>query len=265
LSDYKNILIRTLSPGHKQVVMNRPDVHNAFNAEMISEITQVFQNFNKEKDLRLVSLAAEGKSFSAGADLNWMKSMVDFTEDENKKDARALAAMFEAIQEVDCPLIGLVHGHAFGGGVGLLAVCDYVICSENCKFAFSEVKLGIIPAVISPFVVEKIGMSWARAYFLSGSVFTPATAMKMQLVHKVVVQENMQENFQKLADDFLLAGPNASKHAKVLLRTLIDKKVDTREYTCEQIAKLRVKPEAQEGMHALLEKRRPKWQTQEEL
>lgn len=240
------------------LTLNREDVHNAFNAELISEISNAFRKINDE--VRLVVLTGAGKSFCSGADLNWMKSMKDFTKEENIEDSTKLAEMFELINECPVPVLGKVNGHALGGGVGIVSVCDFVHTHERAKFGFTEVKLGLIPAVISPFVISKIGESHARATFLSGEVFDANRALSMNLVHKVSKLEDFEKDFEEVKNNFISAGPKASRDSKNLIASVMT--LDSRElraFTCETIAQKRVSDEGQEGMSALLEKRKPNW------
>ena len=240
------------------VTMNRPEIHNAFNAELIDELTKTFQAVPEEA--RLVVLTGAGKSFCAGADLNWMKSMKDYTEEENFQDSKKLAGMFKAINVCSVPVLGKVNGHALGGGVGVVSVCDFCHTTDRAKFGFTEVKLGLIPAVISPFVIKKIGESMARSTFLSGEIFKAEKALHMNLVHKVSEFDKFEEEFEQTVNMFLEAAPIASKDSKKLIFNVLDKDDSELEnYTCMKIAKKRVSAEGQEGMSALLEKRKANW------
>jgi methylglutaconyl-CoA hydratase len=246
------------------VCLNRPEVHNAFNEKMIKEITQIFKDIEKQNTIRMVVLKGEGKSFSAGADLNWMKKMKDYTQDENMKDSLELSFMFQQINNCSVPVIGLVHGLALGGGVGLVSVCDYVVADESMKFGLTEVLLGLLPAVISPYVFSKIGESNARAYFLSGQKFSAHKAYEMKLVHAIVKNPSeLQIEWKNIKQNFLKASPKAARACKKLIFGLkshwnnIDESLI--EQTCKYIADIRISDEAQEGMNALLEKRKPSW------
>jgi methylglutaconyl-CoA hydratase len=249
------------------VVINRPDVHNAFNPELIGEFIDCFTQINTRDEVRVVVLRGEGKSFSAGADLNWMKSLKDYGLSENLEDSKKLALMFRTIDQCMKPIIGVVQGPAYGGGVGIVSVCDYVIASDAAKFSFSEVKLGLIPAVISPYVVRKIGESYARAYFFSGALFGVQEALRMGLVHEVCVAERLAATVEEKAEMFLKAAPKAASECKLFLNTLCqmlatqDRKIinGIEQFTCESIARIRVTSEAQQGMAALLEKTTPTW------
>lgn len=247
----------TESNGVATVTMNRPDVHNAFNAELIAEATVLFGELAK-KPLRLMVLTGEGASFCAGADLNWMRSMKTWTEEENFKDAKKLAAMFRALNELPFPVIGRVNGHALGGGAGLISCCDYVVTTDKALFGFTEARLGLLPAVISPYVIAKIGESQARAWFLSGERFGGEHALRMNLVHQVVPAEKLDETIEVVKKSFLAAGPEAARAAKSLVfRVRVSHEVE--DETCRRISKIRIGVEGQEGMRALLEKDKPQW------
>lgn len=242
--------------GVKEVWLNRPDLHNAFNAELISEMISLFKSFKNE---RLIILSGRGTSFCAGADLNWMKSMKDYSREENFKDSKELAQMFSAINECDVPVIGRINGHALGGGVGLVSVCDYVVAAEEALMGFTEVRLGLIPAVISPYCISKIGESNARAWFLSGERFKAPIAKEMGLVHEVVKTEDLDSKIEEIKKRFLAAGPEAAKEAKRLIRGVMKNLKGSEDYTCNMITGRRVSAEGQEGMRALLEKDKPAW------
>jgi methylglutaconyl-CoA hydratase len=245
--------------GVATLTLNRPEIHNAFNDELISGLTDEFKKLSRDQDIRLIILTGEGKSFCAGADLNWMKSMVSYTEEENKEDSENLAALFLAINECSKPVIGKVNGHALGGGVGLVSCCDLVVSSDKAMFGFSEVRLGLIPATISPFVINKIGESHARAWFLSGERFNAESAKHMGLVHRVVPLAELDFAVERVIEEHLLAGPKASVWAKTLIKNVTKFEEDVTDYTCSEIAKIRISDEGQEGMNALLEKRKPNW------
>lgn len=245
------------------IKLNRPEIHNAFNEEVIFELTTFFQSLSDSGATRLIVLAGEGKSFCAGADLNWMKKMKDYSTEENVKDGQELRGLFEEMNNCHVPIIGKVHGAALGGGAGLVSVCDYVVAASNTKIGFTEVKLGLLPAVISPYVVAKIGHSQARAYFLSGEIFDAHKAYDLGLVHRVCEASELDQVVENQIDVFLKAAPHAAKEAKALCLKL--KKLPATEvgdYTCQTIARIRVGEEGQEGMTALLEKRKPNWMEQ---
>lgn len=245
------------------ITLKRPEVHNAFNDTLIEELTSTFEELSSS-DARFIVLTGEGKSFCAGADLNWMSSMVEYSKEENKADSIKLATLFKTINDSPKTVIGKINGHALGGGVGLLSVCDFVHTHDRAKFGFTEVKLGLIPAVISPYVIAKIGESQARAWFLNGDLFKGDIAQNMGLAHKVSEFENFESDFEETLNKFLLAGPNASIAAKKLIKNVLNKNLDeAMDYTCEEIAKIRISKEGQDGMKALLEKKKASWISEE--
>lgn len=242
--------------GVKEVWLNRPDLHNAFNAELIEEMISLFESFKNE---RLIILSGRGSSFCAGADLNWMKAMKDYTKEENFKDSKRLAKMFSAINDCDVPVIGRINGHALGGGVGLVSVCDYVIANEDALMGFTEVRLGLIPAVISPYCISKIGESNARAWMLSGERFNAVEGKRMGLVHETCDITELDNKVNEVVKKFLAAGPEAAKEAKRLVRGVMKNLKASEDYTCNMITERRVSAEGQEGMRALLSKDKPSW------
>ena len=247
--------------GVATVTLNRPELHNAFNDEMISDLIDCFNKLSSNEAVRIVVLTGTGKSFCAGADLNWMKRMKDYTYAENLKDSQNLAELFTVINKFKKPTIARVNGQALGGGAGFLACCDYVIAVDTALIGFTEVRLGLLPAVISPFVIAKIGESQARATFLSGVRFTANRAMMMGLVHQISSYDKLDEDLEVIINDFLQAAPNASVLAKELIAEVVRKPTieDARLYSCEMISKVRTGSEGQEGMNALLEKRKASW------
>ncbi|MDD0853334.1 enoyl-CoA hydratase-related protein [Halobacteriovorax sp. GB3] len=252
------------SRGVATVTLNRPELHNAFNDELIVGLTNEFLELEKNEKVRLIVLTGAGRSFCAGADLNWMKKMKDYSDSENYEDSRKLSRLFEVINSVTKPVIGKVNGHALGGGTGLVAVCDYVIAKEGAKIGFTEVLLGLVPAVISPYVMAKIGHSKARAYFLTGEKFGPEKAMEMELVHQVSLERYFEKDVEQVVSKFLMAAPGAQQVCKQLIQNVDAKVLDNQfesviDYTCKTIAKQRTSEEGQEGMDALLTKRKPNW------
>lgn len=250
--------------GIEYITLSRPELHNAFNDDMILEITKKFNTLNEDKSLRAVVLTGEGKSFCAGADLNWMKKMKDYSAEENYKDSLQLAKMFEVINNCPVPVLGKINGAALGGGSGLVSVCDIAIASEKAKFGFTEAKLGLLPAVISPFVVAKIGETHARATFLSGEMFDAHRAFAIGLVHKVSSVEQLDSDVEEQVNRILEAAPHAQREAKKLVKSLFAfwKKSEyavVQDFTCKTISSIRIGAEAQEGMNSLLDKRRPNW------
>ena len=243
--------------GVVEIWLNRPELHNAFNAELIQELISAFGAIDKKT--RLVILSGRGASFCAGADLNWMKAMKDYSKEENFRDSKELARLFSTINECEVPVIGRVNGHALGGGVGLVSVCDYVVAVKEALMGFTEVRLGLIPAVISPYCISKIGESNARAWMLSGERFSADEAMRMGLVHEVVGAGEIDARIHELEKRFLAAGPEASREAKKLVRGVVKNLKGSEDLTCQMISERRISSEGQEGMRALLEKDKPAW------
>ena len=248
------------SGGVVKVTLNRPDVRNAFNEALIAELTTWAESVSVKGDARVAVLAGAGKMFCAGADLAWMSKMVHYTHEENVRDARALARMFDALDRLPIPLIGRVHGAALGGGVGLAAVCDIVVAAEDAAFGFTEVKLGILPAVISPYTIAKIGRSAARELFLTGARFSAARAKEIGLVHATGEENELDRIVAKYANDLLTSAPEAVSAAKALIAEVATRSgAAASEYTIDAIAERRVSREGQEGMTAFLAKRPPSW------
>ena len=243
------------------VILSKPEVHNAFNKEMVIGITKSFIELGRNKDVRVIVLTSEGKTFCAGADLNWMKSMIDFTFEENVKDAEGLANMLKAIADCPKPVIGRVQGSAFGGGVGLISTCDMVATIESSVFSLSEVKLGLLPAVISPFVLKKIPESYASRYFLTAEKFSAAEAMKMGLVSEVVPStELLDKTVTKWTELICQNAPEAVSLCKVHIKDVLSSNINEAiKHATHQIAERRSSKEGQEGMKAFFEKRQPYW------
>ncbi len=234
-----------------RVTLARPDRRNAFDAALIAELTEAFADVG---DARAVVLSGDGPSFSAGADVEWMRSSVDLSYEENVADALRLRAMLEAIDGCPAPVVARVQGHALGGGVGLVACCDVAVCTPGTVFAFSEVKLGIVPAVISPFALAKVGTSAARRYFVTGERFDAAVALRIGLVHEVA--DDLDEAVGRVLAELGTAGPEATRGAKELARRPLDA-----EETARRIAAHRTSAEGQEGLRAFLEKRAAGWRS----
>ena len=244
--------------GVGKITLNRPDVRNAFDEIMIAELTELFTSLDPE--LKLILISGNGKSFCAGADLNWMKKMKNYSEQENFEDSLKLKNMLSAIDNCPVPVVAKVHGAALGGGAGLLSVCDYVIAEKKTKIGFTEVRLGLLPAVISPFVMRKIGYAWSRACMISGEIFGTHRAFHAGLIHDMVSEDELDERVELTISNILQAGPEAIIECKKMLKFVLDdmKNFDST-HTCHIISKTRVGDEAQEGMSALLEKRSPGW------
>ncbi|MGZ5034414.1 MAG: enoyl-CoA hydratase/isomerase family protein [Usitatibacter sp.] len=244
------------------VTMNRPERHNAFDDSLIQELTEALRTMEAEDGIRVVVLSGAGKSFSAGADLNWMKRMAGFSKDENQRDAMGLAALMRTLAHLRKPTIARVQGAAYGGGVGLVACCDIAVASQAASFALSEARLGLIPAVISPYVVAAIGERAARRYFLTAERFEAAEAWRLGLVHELASGEGeLDEKLGEIVDALLSAGPAAQREAKELIRAVSGRAVTSEliQDTAERIARIRSSPEGREGVAAFLEKRRASW------
>ena len=242
------------------VLLNREEVHNAMSEKLMKELTSVFKELYKDKKIRIIILTGKGKSFCAGADLNWMKSMINYSKEENIRDSRLLLDLYETIYTCPKPVIAKVNGHAFGGGIGLFAVCDIAIAVPNCKFAFTEVKLGIIPSVISTYIVRRIGLSNIRRLFVTGERFDSCYAKEIGLIDFVFKEEEIDTEINKYVELLRSSGPNSIKEAKDLVSKCEKMDVDKyKEYTVKKIAELRISEEGQEGINAFLEKRKAKW------
>jgi methylglutaconyl-CoA hydratase len=244
----------------ERVTLNRPDMRNAFDERMIEELTDWANTIGRDSAVRVVVLAGAGKVFSAGADAAWMAKMADYSHEDNVRDARAAAEMFLSINSLPAVVIGRVHGAALGGGCGLAAVCDVVVAEEGAVFGFTETKLGILPAVISPYALAKIGRSAARELFLTGLRFSAGRAKEIGLVHRVVPAAELDAVVQSYIDESLSAAPTAVAAAKALIGTVWGlSPADAKGVTAEAIARQRVSPEGQDGLRAFLNKTKPKW------
>ena len=244
------------------VTMNRPERHNAFDDVLIQELMDALRAMEADEQVRMVVLAGAGRSFSAGADLNWMKRMANFSRDENERDAMQMAALMRTLAHLRKPTIARVHGAAYGGGVGLVACCDIAVATHTATFSLSEARLGLIPAVISPYVVAAIGERAARRYFLTAERFDSAEAWRLGLVHELASGEaELDEKLGELVDALLACSPASQTEAKALIRAVAGRPVTSEliQDTAERIAKIRASPEGREGVAAFLEKRRPAW------
>lgn len=241
--------------------MNRPEVHNAFNEQLIFELTAACQSLDADASVRVVVLAGRGKSFSAGADLNWMKRAGAATVDENLADARRLAGMLRVLAEMRKPTLARVHGAALGGGMGLAAACDICVAGEGAVFATSEVKFGIIPSAISPYVLRAIGARQAYRYFQSAERISATRAYELGLAHEAVPADGLDAKVSEIVTALLQGGPLSQGAAKDLIRAVADRPVDDAlvEDTARRIASLRATPEAREGLAAFLDKRPAAW------
>lgn len=257
----QTVLIQTDQRGIATVTLNNPAKHNVFDDKTIEELTAAFEQIRKSKDVRVMILAATGKNFCAGGDLAWMKRMAKYSYDENLNDSKVLARMFRNLNFLAVPTIARVQGVAFGGGVGLVSCCDMAVATSDASFSLSEVKIGLIPAVISPYVVAAIGQRAARRYFTTAERFDAQTACKLGLVSKVVEKEQLNGEIDKLTETLLANSPSAIVDAKQLIFDVAGRKIDDEliDFTCERIADIRVSANGQEGLTAFLEKRKPTW------
>jgi methylglutaconyl-CoA hydratase len=260
-SEFKHLNVTT-ERKVARVTLNRPEVHNAFNPAMIEELRRAFEQMaaSSGEEIRAVVLSGEGRSFCAGADVNWMRESVEYTQEQNVADALRMAGMFDTINNCPVPVIARVHGAVLGGGVGLAAVCDIVIAAEDTTWGLSEVKLGIAPAVISPYVLAKIGRSQARALFLTGERFGSERAVQIGLAHKLAAAGAVDEMVDATLKEVLSSGSHAIARAKNLIAHVPDMEhAEAMQFTAETIAALRAGPEGQEGLRAFLEKRKAGW------
>jgi methylglutaconyl-CoA hydratase len=245
-----------------RVTLNRPQLHNAFDEALIAELARAFQDLGEDGAVRAIVLAGAGRSFSAGADLNWMKRAAGYDEEQNRADARALELMLRTIDDCPKPVVAMVQGAAIGGGLGLVAACDVAIAGDAAQFATSEVRLGIVPAVISPFVVRAIGARQARRYFLTAERFGAEEARRIGLVHEVVPTAGLETRVTAVLADILKGGPEALASAKQLVR-MVEMMPQggsiLAEATVGAIAERRASAEGKEGIAAFLEKRKPAW------
>ena len=247
--------------GVAQVRLNNPDKHNAFDDEIIGELTEAFVAIADNSNVRVMVLGSEGKSFSAGADLEWMKRMASYSYEENLRDASALALMLKTLNEIPQPTIARVQGAAFGGAVGLVSCCDMAVAASAASFSLSEVKIGLVPATISPYVIAAIGQRAARRYFVTAERFDAHRALQLGLVNEVVDAEQLDQEIDRLINTLLANGPEAVTGAKQLVFDVAGKPIDQQliDATCETIAAIRVSEQGQEGLQAFLERRKPQW------
>jgi len=265
MADYKTILIN-LEPPVARIILNRPEVHNAFNAVMIRELTSALEEIKNRAGIRVLVLTGQGKSFCAGADLNWMREIINYSFEENLRESRELADLIYQLNELSLPTIARINGATIGGGNGFHAACDIAIASEEAIFSLSEVKIGLIPAVISPYVIRRIGESRARQYFLTGERISAKRAEEIGLIHRVVPALSLDEAVEETIKMLLSSGPQAIRRSKEIIQRVPRMSLEeAREYTARIIAELRVSPEGQEGMAAFLEKRKPEWAQEAEL
>ncbi|PRC93335.1 enoyl-CoA hydratase/isomerase family protein [Solimicrobium silvestre] len=257
---YQTLLVE-IARGAATVTLNRPEVRNAFNEVVIAELTEVFQELGQNSEVRVIVLAANGPSFCAGADLNWMKKMATYTPEENLADAEQLAEMLYQIFGCPKPVIAKVQGDCYAGGMGLAAACDISVAVESAQFCLSEVKLGLIPATISPYVIKAMGANAARRYFITAERFSAKEAHRIGFVHEVVAAEQLDETVAQLVNAIVNNSPNAVIEAKWLVEDVTSAEIDEDllAYTAERIAAIRTSEEGREGVASFLEKRKPNW------
>jgi methylglutaconyl-CoA hydratase len=250
--------------GVATVTLNRPEVRNAFNDEVIAEVTAVFSELAERSEVRCIVLAGNGPAFCAGADLNWMKRMAGYTRDENVADAVALANMLKGIYRCPKPTIARVQGDAYAGGTGLVAVCDIAVSVDTAHYCLSEVKLGLVPATISPYVIRAMGARAAHRYFLTAERFSAAEALRIGFVHEVVPAAQLDAKVAEIAQSLLVAGPGALKACKALVQDVAEKDITQMliDRTVQGIADIRVSDEGREGIQSFLGKRKPGWLAQ---
>lgn len=259
----QRVLTNISEEGIATVTLNTPENHNAFDDEVIATLHETFSALADNKDIRVMVLAANGKSFSAGANLNWMRRMAEYDQSRNEEDARALANMLQALYALPMPSIARVQGAAFGGGVGLVACCDIAIAADNASFCLSEVKLGLIPATISPYVIKAMGERAAKRYFMTAERFTASTAQSIGLVSEVAAADKLDQSIDSLCEQLCANGPYAVTAAKNLVNDVGGEPIDEAllKLTSNRIAAIRVSQEGQEGLSAFLQKRKPNWLT----
>ena len=243
------------------VTLNRPDVRNAFNEFTIAELALAFSELGRREDVRAIVLAANGPAFCAGADLNWMKKMAGYSHAENTEDAEKLADMLRTIYLCPKPVVAKVQGDCYAGGMGLVAACDIAVSVNSASFCLSEVKLGLIPATISPYVIRAMGENAARRYFLTAEKFSAQEAHRIGFVHDIVGPEALDAHVDSIVKALVTSSPNAVREAKVLVREITGKAVDAAMVvdTAERIANVRASDEGREGVASFLEKRKPSW------
>lgn len=262
MTSENNLIIDYETENIVSLTINRPEAGNAFDDNLIKALLDALTELAKT-DIRLLILKSSGKHFSAGADLNWMQNARDLSREENLEDAQQLAELMYRLYSFPAPTMALVQGAAYGGALGLIAACDIALCTDNARFCLSEVKIGLVPATISPYVIEAIGIRQARRYFLSAELISAEKALDLGLVHEICTREELAEIAEKLSTQIIANSPAATRACKQLIKNVsgrpITKKVINE--TCELIADIRISEEGQEGLSAFLEKREPLWKT----
>jgi methylglutaconyl-CoA hydratase len=246
--------------GTLTILLDRPEVHNAFSDALIADLIDCFSSATRDDYIRSIVLTGAGKSFCAGADLSWMKQMTTYSREQNIEDSRKILSLYDTIASCPKPVIGRINGPAFGGGAGLVAVCDLAVTVPEATFGFTEVKLGLIPAVISTYVAQRLSPAAMRRLFLTGERFDAATALAVGLVDAVVPAESLDTTVSRWVSHLQTSGPQAMREVKELIRTMVSTEMsEYKSLTVETIARLRTSEEGQEGMAAFLEKRKPRW------
>lgn len=260
MNEKEKIVLTELRDGVLHIYLNKPEKHNALDSKLIKELTDVFKS-SLSDDIRIIVLSGKGKSFCSGADLQWMKEIINYDFNDNIRESNELAELLYTINRHPKPVIALVKGAAIGGGAGLMSACDIIIAEENTKIGFTEVRLGLAPAVISPFVVARLGYAKAKELFLTGEILNAKKAFDIGLVNIVTDDSNLEFELNKIVEMLSNNSPNAIKQIKELIYYLQTQNIeDIRNYTVNLIANLRISNEGQEGMNAFLEKRKPYWQ-----
>jgi methylglutaconyl-CoA hydratase len=246
-----------------RVFLNRPDVRNAFNDAVIAELTAAFRGFGADASLRAIVIGGHGKAFCAGGDLNWMRAMADYSWEQNRADAQALADMLYTLYTCPLPLVGRVHGDCYAGGVGLAAVCDVLVAADGMHFCLSEARLGLLPATIGPYVVRALGEQASRRYFISAERFSAAEAHRLGFVHELATAENLDAQVETIVQTLVANGPAAVKASKKLVQDLAGRPLtpELRADTARRIADIRASDEGREGVQSFLNKRTPRWQS----
>ena len=266
LTQSGRVLAQSSDAGAVYITLNRPEIHNAFDAQVISELLNIFNKISADDQVKACVLQAKGKTFSAGADFNWMQTMAALSEEENRQDANVLANMMRALDTLPVPTIAKVQGAAYGGALGLISCCDIAIASDRAKFCTSEVKIGLIPAVISPYVVRALGYRAARRYMVSAETFSADQGLALGFLHHVCDASELDDAVEETLNKLAKNGPQAMAACKTLIENISNRPInqEVMGYTSEQIAKIRVSPEGQEGLAAFLQKRTPNWITNQD-
>lgn len=258
---YTCIDVRQPSPERTEVWLNRPDVRNAFNDAMIAELAHAFSDIARDPHVRVVLLSGQGKAFCAGADLNWMRAMADYSWEQNRADAQKLADMLWALDQCPVPVVGRVQGDCYAGGMGLAAICDVLVASDNATFCLSEARLGLLPATISPYVIRALGQQASRRYMVTAERFSAAEAQRHGLVHRLCAPEQLDSEVATLVATLVANGPLATRACKLLVRNVSAATMSEalRADTARRIADIRASDEGKEGLQSFLQKRPPAW------